>query len=79
MGIGAGQDPLARHSLPFFYNPINKEWEPIEHDSFKDIDIALTWVGGKPTQIVITNLTQTKTMVLSWTGDELNSIATVIT
>ena len=44
-----------------------------------DLDVTLTWTNGKPTQIEVTGLGKTKTMTLSWTGDELNSIATVIT
>ena len=46
---------------------------------FVDLDVTFTWSGGKPTQIEVTGLSKTKTMTLSWTGDELNSIATVIT
>jgi len=44
-----------------------------------DLDTVITWTTGKPTQIVVTGLSKTKTMVLSWTGDNLDSIATVIT
>ena len=44
-----------------------------------DLDITILYTTGKPTQIEVTGLGKTKTMVLSWTGDELNSIATVIT
>ncbi len=44
-----------------------------------ELNLVFTWVSGKPTQIIITGLGKTKTMTLSWTGDELNSIACVIT
>ena len=51
----------------------------IKINPYVDLDTTITWAGGKPTQIVVTGLGKTKTMVLSWTVDELNSIATVIT
>jgi len=76
-------EPQARFC--FRKNLTTKEWEPLTDsevvivDPFIDLDITFTWVGGKPTQIVITGEKKTKTMVLSWTGEELNSIATVIT
>jgi len=44
-----------------------------------DIDVTLTWTAGKPTTIEIVSMGKTKTMTLSWTADELDSIATVIT
>lgn len=44
-----------------------------------DLDTTIIWTGGKSTQIEVVGLGKTKTMTLSWTGDELNSIATVIT
>ena len=44
-----------------------------------DEEISITWTDGKPTQIVITGLGKTKTMILSWTDKKLDSIATVIT
>ena len=44
-----------------------------------DLDIEITWAGGKPSVIEITGLGKTKTMTLTWDGDELDSIATVIT
>ena len=44
-----------------------------------DTDITIVWTGGKPTTIEVVGLGKTKTMTLSWTADELDSIATVIT
>ena len=44
-----------------------------------DLDTTIVWTLGKPTTIEVVGLGKTKTMVLSWTGDELDSIATVIT
>ena len=46
---------------------------------FTDIDVTLTWVGGKPTSIVYTGHGKTKTLTLTWDGDELDSVACVIT
>ena len=43
-----------------------------------DTDITIVWTGGKPTTIEVVGLGKTKTMTLSWTADELDSIATVI-
>ena len=51
----------------------------VKINPFVDTDITLVWAGGKPTQIEVVGLGKTKTMTLSWTADELNSIATVIT
>lgn len=51
----------------------------VKVNPFVDLDVAITWTSTKPTQIVVTGMGKTKTMVLSWTADELNSIATVIT
>ena len=46
---------------------------------FEDVDVTITWTGGKPSTIVYTSYNKTKTLTLSWTGDELNSVACVIT
>lgn len=47
-------------------------------DNQVDIDVSLTWVGGKITQIVSSGLGKVKTQILSWSGDELNTITTTV-
>lgn len=44
-----------------------------------DVDTTLSWSAGKPVSIVDTGYGKTWTHTLSWSGDELDSIATVIT
>jgi hypothetical protein len=44
-----------------------------------DLDITITWTVDKPTTIEVVGLGKTKTMTLTWSGDNLTSIATVIT
>lgn len=79
MGIAKGTDPSARHSLQHVYDPVTQEWEAVQDGIFRDTDITITWTGGKPTTIEIVNSLRTKTMTLSWTTDQLDSIAVVVT
>jgi len=44
-----------------------------------DKDITFTYTSGKITQIEVTSFSRTKTLTLSWTGDQLDSIVTVLT
>jgi hypothetical protein len=52
---------------------------PIKISPFVDLDITITWTVDKPTTIEVVGLGKTKTMTLTWSGDNLTSIATVIT
>ena len=75
----AGDITILQHSQERIGDVLSSGSQKVWDWPFEDLDVVITWTGGKPTTVVYTGYSKTKTLTLSWSGDELSTVACVIT